>query len=146
MTRITEPLSCSQAPAGLVGRTVLLVDDDPRNVYAMQCILETEQVIVSVATNGQDAVDHVKAHPGTDIVLMDVMMVGMDGMEATRQIRKSGFQSLPIIGLTANAMKGDREKCLAAGFSDYMAKPIEIDAFLRMLRNWLSIGCKKPSQ
>lgn len=133
-----QPLPCAAAPATLAGSIVLLVDDDPRNVYAMQCILETEEVIVRVATNGQDAVDHVKAHPETELVLMDVMMVGMDGIEATRQIRNSGFTSLPIIGLTANAMKGDREKCLSAGFSDYMAKPIEIDAFLEMLRAWLS--------
>jgi len=122
----------------LKNRKVLIVDDDMRNIYSLTNALEEEGLRCITAENGSDAVRLLQEHPDTDIVLMDVMMPGMDGYEATQEIRKiDKFGSLPIIALTAKAMKGDREKCLEAGMSDYIAKPVNVDQLLSLMRVWL---------
>lgn len=118
------------------GKRILIVDDDMRNIYALETVLEAEQVKVTVATNGAEAVDEVK-NGEFDAVLMDIMMPVMDGYEATKQIRALGHQKLPIIALTAKAMKGDREKCLEAGVNDYMSKPLDVEKLLSLLKVWL---------
>lgn len=121
----------------LKGKKVLMVDDDMRNIYALQTVLETEGIETEVATTGFEAVEAMKNNAGFDAVLMDIMMPEMDGYEATRQIRDLGFKDLPIIALTAKAMKGDREKSLEAGLSDYLSKPVDIDRLLSLLRVWM---------
>ena len=122
----------------LKNRKVLIVDDDMRNIYSLTNALEEEGLRCITAENGSDAVRLLQEHPDTDIVLMDVMMPGMDGYEATQEIRKiDKFGRLPIIALTAKAMKGDREKCLEAGMSDYIAKPVNVDQLLSLMRVWL---------
>ncbi|WP_420600908.1 response regulator [Flagellimonas sp.] len=118
------------------GKRILIVDDDMRNIYALETVLEEEQVEVTIATNGEEAVDEVK-NGEFDAVLMDIMMPVMDGYEATKKIRELGHKKLPIIALTAKAMKGDREKCLEAGVSDYMSKPLDVEKLLSLLRVWL---------
>jgi hypothetical protein len=122
----------------LMDRTVLLVDDDARNIFALSSILERRGMRVLTATTGSEAVSIVEADPGVAIVLMDIMMPGMDGYETMQVIRANpAFRRLPIIALTAKAMKGDREKCLEAGASDYLAKPVNTDQLLSALRSWL---------
>ncbi|WP_300975166.1 response regulator [Sphingomonas sp. LHG3406-1] len=126
----------------LEGRTILVVEDDVRNVYSLTNILEPRGVRVAIARNGQEALDALgKASTGgdpIDLVLMDVMMPVMDGLEATRRIRDDQrWGKLPIIMLTAKAMPDDQEKCLAAGASDYMAKPLDVDKLLSLVRVWM---------
>ena len=122
----------------LRGRKILVVDDDMRNVYALAATLEEKEVEVVVASNGRIGVERLHENPDTDLVLMDIMMPEMDGYEAMRQIRKEErFRKLPIITLTAKAMKGDKAKCIEAGASDYLAKPVDIGKLLSMLRVWL---------
>jgi CheY-like chemotaxis protein len=122
----------------LMDRTVLLVDDDARNIFALASILERRGMRVLTATTGSEAVLMVESDPGVAIVLMDIMMPGMDGYETMQVIRANpAFRRLPIIALTAKAMKGDREKCLEAGASDYLAKPVNTDQLLSALRLWL---------
>lgn len=122
----------------LVNKKVLIVDDDIRNIYSLTNVLEEEGLKCITAENGNAAIKILKEHPDTDIVLMDVMMPEMDGYEATQQIRTMNrFSKLPIIALTAKAMKGDREKCLETGMSDYIAKPVNIEQLLSLLRVWL---------
>jgi HAMP domain-containing protein/signal transduction histidine kinase/CheY-like chemotaxis protein len=122
----------------LVGRKVLVVDDDVRNIFAVTSILERHKMVVVSAENGQDAIDTLKATPSIDLVLMDIMMPGMDGYDTMRAVRKLPlFQALPIIAITAKAMKGDREKCIEAGASDYIAKPIDTAKLTSILRSWL---------
>jgi CheY-like chemotaxis protein len=119
-------------------KNVLVVDDDIRNIYSLTNVLEEEGMNSLVAENGNAALTILKENPSIDIVLMDVMMPEMDGYDATREIRKlPGFEKLPIIALTAKAMKGDREKCLASGMSDYISKPINIEQLLSLMRVWL---------
>jgi CheY-like chemotaxis protein len=126
------------ADAVLTGKKVLIVDDDIRNLFAMTSLLERFNVEVVSAENGKDAIDVLKQTPDIDIVLMDVMMPEMDGYETMRAIRKiNKLKSLPIIAITAKAMKGDREKCLEAGASDYIPKPIDTDQLLALMRTWL---------
>ena len=122
----------------LRGKKVLLVDDDMRNIFALTNLLEDRDVEVVAATNGVEAVARVKEHPELDLVLMDIMMPEMDGYEAMRRIRKMETgRDLPIIAMTAKAMRGDRAKCIEAGASDYLAKPVDTSKLLSMMRVWL---------
>ncbi|HUS32271.1 MAG TPA: response regulator, partial [Kofleriaceae bacterium] len=122
----------------LRGRKVLVVDDDARNIFALTTILENQEMEVISATNGRQAIEIIKSTPDLSVVLMDIMMPEMDGYETMREIRKDAdFRTLPILALTAKAMKGDREKCLEAGASDYIAKPVNTDQLLSLLRVWL---------
>lgn len=120
------------------GRTILLVDDDVRNVFALTAALEQRGAHIEVGRNGFEAIAKLDEVPGIDLVLMDVMMPGMDGLEATRRIRADGrFNRLPIISITAKAMKDDQEQCLAAGANDYLAKPIDLVRLYSLLRVWM---------
>jgi CheY-like chemotaxis protein len=122
----------------LVGRTVLVVDDDARNIFALSSVLERRGMRVLTATNGIEAIKLVESASNLSIVLMDIMMPEMDGYQTIQIIRRHPqFRRTPIIALTAKAMKGDREKCLEAGASDYLAKPVNIDQLLSTLRTWL---------
>ena len=122
----------------LRGRKVLVVDDDARNIFALTTILENQEMEVLSATNGRQAIELIKTTPDLSVVLMDIMMPEMDGYETMREIRKDpNFRTLPMLALTAKAMKGDREKCLEAGASDYIAKPVNTDQLLSLLRVWL---------
>jgi CheY-like chemotaxis protein len=123
----------------LSGRKVLIVDDDVRNIFALSSVLERYGMEVSYAENGPDAIEAVRSSQGgLSAVLMDIMMPGMDGYEATQSIRElPGCAKLPIIAVTAKAMKGDRDKCLEAGASDYIAKPVDTEQLLSLLRVWL---------
>jgi CheY-like chemotaxis protein len=122
----------------LAGRTVLIVDDEVRNTFALASALEQYQMQVIPAENGRDGIEILKNRPGIDVVLMDVMMPEMDGYEATRAIRAlPQFRTLPIIALTAKAMKGDRDLCIEAGASDYVTEPVDTDQLISLLRVWL---------
>lgn len=122
----------------LKNKTILVVDDDIRNIYSLTNALEQEGMNCINAENGKDAIKLLKENPSIEIVLMDIMMPEMDGYEATKEIRSiTKFEKLPIIALTAKAMKGDREKCLNAGMSDYVSKPVNIDQLLSLMRVWL---------
>jgi CheY-like chemotaxis protein len=127
-----------ESDAPLTGRKVLVVDDDIRNIFALNSLLERHNMEVITATNGQEAINLVESTEDLSLVLMDVMMPEMDGYETMRRIRtQPQFRMLPIIALTAKAMKGDREKCLEAGASDYVAKPVNTDQLLSLVRMWL---------
>lgn len=127
-----------QADSTLAGKKILIVDDDVRNIFALTSLLEQYQVEVLFAENGKTGIEVLQANPDTGIVLMDVMMPEMDGYETTRLIRQQDqFRSLPIIALTAKAMQGDREKCIEAGASDYITKPVDTSQLLSLLRLWL---------
>ena len=120
------------------GKKVLIVDDDVRNVFALTSVLESNGMEVLYAENGRDGIDTLREHPEVDLVLMDIMMPEMDGYETMQAIRKIGrFAKLPIISLTAKAMKGDREKSIGAGASDYITKPVDTDQLLSLMRVWL---------
>jgi CheY-like chemotaxis protein len=122
----------------LRGRKVLVVDDDARNIFALTSLLENQDMEVLSATNGRSAIQIIEGTPELSLVLMDIMMPDMDGYETIRKIRQnSRFGTLPILALTAKAMKGDREKCLEAGASDYIAKPVNTDELLSLMRVWL---------
>jgi len=134
--RMIEKLHDSDEP--LRDRKVLVVDDDVRNIFALNSLLERHGMNVVTATNGQDAIKLLDHHPDVSLVLTDVMMPEMDGYETMRRIREiPDFRQLPIIALTAKAMKGDREKCLQAGASDYVAKPVNTEQLLSLVRMWL---------
>jgi HAMP domain-containing protein/CheY-like chemotaxis protein len=123
----------------LAGRKVLIVDDDVRNIFALTSALESYNMKVLHAENGQRAIELLKATPAIEAVLMDIMMPEMDGYEAISEIRKmDNFKALPIIALTAKAMKADRDHCLEVGASDYISKPLDIDQLFSLLRVWLS--------
>ena len=120
------------------GRRILIVDDDVRNIFALTSALEQRGAVIEVARNGREALEKLDAVPDIDLVLMDVMMPEMDGLEATRRLRQDRrFAKLPVITVTAKAMKDDQEQCLAAGASDYLAKPIELDRLFSLLRVWM---------
>lgn len=122
----------------LRGRQVLLVDDDMRNLYALTNILETQGMKITAARNGREALDYLEKSPETEVILMDIMMPEMDGYEAIAEIRKQDrFKKLPIIALTAKAMREDRYKCIEAGASDYLSKPVDPERLFSMLRVWL---------
>nr|WP_244670723.1 HAMP domain-containing protein [Rhodoplanes elegans] len=127
-----------QSDDRLVGRTVLVVDDDPRNIFALSSVLERRGMRVLTATTGREAIETIEATEDLALVLMDIMMPEMDGYETMATIRRDArFGRLPIIALTAKAMKGDRERCLEAGASDYLAKPVNTEQLLSALRLWL---------
>jgi hypothetical protein len=122
----------------LTGRRVLIVDDDIRNIFALTSVFDRWGIQSVYAENGKDGIAMLKNNPEIEAVLMDVMMPEMDGYETMREIRKiAKFEKLPIIAVTAKAMKGDREKCIEAGASDYVAKPVDTDQLLSLLRVWL---------
>jgi CheY-like chemotaxis protein len=122
----------------LVGRKVLVVDDDVRNIFALSSVLERRGMTVLTAGTGREAISTLEGTPDVAIVLMDIMMPQMDGYETIQVIRQNpSFRRLPIIALTAKAMKGDREKCLEAGSSEYLAKPVNTEQLLSTLRMWL---------
>ena len=122
----------------LRARKVLIVDDDARNIFALTTMLENQEMDVVSATNGRKAIEIIQNNPDINVVLMDIMMPEMDGYQTMKEIRKDPkFAALPILALTAKAMKGDREKCLEAGASDYIAKPVNTNELLSLLRVWL---------
>jgi HAMP domain-containing protein/CheY-like chemotaxis protein/signal transduction histidine kinase len=126
------------ADAVISGKKILIVDDDVRNIFSLTSMLEDHGMQVRFAENGNQALEQLNKDPNVDAILMDVMMPEMDGYQTTRAIRKMDrFRTLPIIALTAKAMKGDREKCIEAGASDYITKPVEPDQLLSLLRVWL---------
>jgi CheY-like chemotaxis protein len=134
--RMLERLHSSNE--ALRNRKVLVVDDDARNIFALTTLLENNEMDVITATNGRQAIELIEQSEDLSAVLMDIMMPDMDGYETMREIRKSPrFRALPILALTAKAMKGDREKCLEAGASDYIAKPVNTEQLLSLLRVWL---------
>jgi hypothetical protein len=126
------------AGAVLAGKKVLIVDDDIRNIFAMTSILEPFQMQILSSETGKGAIETLQQAPDIDVILMDIMMPDMDGYDTMRAIRKlAKFRGLPIIALTAKAMKGDREKCIEAGASDYISKPVDTEQLLALLRVWL---------
>ncbi|HVD60162.1 MAG TPA: HAMP domain-containing protein [Gemmatimonadaceae bacterium] len=126
------------ADAVIAGKRVLIVDDDVRNIFSLTSVLEDHGMNVRFSENGKDALAALESDPEVDVILMDVMMPEMDGYETMQKIREDArFKSLPIIALTAKAMKGDREKCIAAGASDYIMKPVDTEQLISLLRVWL---------
>ncbi|MBI3862068.1 MAG: response regulator, partial [Planctomycetia bacterium] len=122
----------------LRGKKMLVVDDDARNIFALTTLLEGQEIEVLSATSGRQAIELVESTPDLSMVLMDIMMPDMDGYQTMQEIRRNPqFRRLPILALTAKAMKGDREKCLEAGASDYIAKPVNTDQLLSLMRVWL---------
>jgi CheY-like chemotaxis protein len=130
--------SLNQSDEALIGKKVLVVDDDVRNIFALTSLLERHHMQTVVAASGEEAIEIVQRGEDIALVLMDIMMPEMDGYETMKRIRQEPrFRLLPIIALTAKAMKGDREKCLEAGASDYIAKPVNSDQLLSLMRMWL---------
>ena len=126
------------ADAVFEGKRVLIVDDDVRNVFALASVLESRGMEVLFAETGADALRILEDDPNVDLVVMDIMMPELDGYETIARIRaQRQFEGLPIISLTAKAMKGDREKSIAAGASDYITKPADTDQLLSLMRVWL---------
>ncbi len=125
--------------ASLKGKKILLVDDDMRNIFALSKALEESELMVVVANDGKEALKKLSETEGIDLVLMDIMMPEMDGYEATAKIKmQDQYKNLPIIALTAKAMKGDREKSIEAGASDYISKPVDVNKLMSLIRVWLS--------
>lgn len=118
----------------------MIVDDDMRNIFALSSALENYEMMVEIATNGQEAIKKLEEIADIDMVLMDIMMPVMDGYEASRYIRKqSKWAKLPVIALTAKAMMNDREKCIEAGANDYITKPVDMDRLISLMQLWLEI-------
>ena len=123
---------------GLKGKTVLLVDDDMRNIFALSTALQSYDLVVEIANDGEEALAKLADNDNIDVVLMDIMMPKMDGYEAMRHIRRqSKWAKLPVIALTAKAMKDDREKCIAAGANDYITKPVDVDRLISLIQLWM---------
>jgi CheY-like chemotaxis protein len=136
MRSLLDRLRAGDAP--LHGRKVLVVDDDIRSAFALTSVLEQQDIKVVYAENGREGLERLAQHANTDLVLLDIMMPEMDGYETARAIRgMPRFANLPIIALTAKAMKGDRDNAIAAGASDYIAKPVDVDELFSMMRGWL---------
>jgi CheY-like chemotaxis protein len=134
---LQSPRPPAGSDASLTGRWVLIVDDDIRNIFALTSALENQGLEVLHAENGKEGLSVLDSHPDVDVVLMDVMMPEMNGYETMRAIRQDPrFATLPIIAITANALKEDRDKCLAAGASDYLPKPADLERLLELLRRW----------
>jgi CheY-like chemotaxis protein len=128
-----------KSDSALRDKKVLVIDDDLRNIFALTSLLEHHDIKVLHAENGRAGIELLKKTPDVDIILMDIMMPEMDGYQTTKAIRKvPAFQNLPIIALTAKAMKGDRDKCLEAGASDYVAKPVDLEQLFAVMRVWIS--------
>lgn len=122
----------------LENKRILLVDDEARNIYALKSYLETRQMKIEVAANGKEAIDFLMAGNETDIILLDMMMPVMDGFETLDILRKDEtLKHIPVIALTAKAMKGDREKCLEAGAWDYISKPVNLKLLLDVMNRWI---------
>jgi len=125
----------------LAGAKVLIVDDDIRNIFSLTSVLESHDVEVLHAERGKDGILILEQTPGVDVALIDIMMPEMDGYETMQQIRqRAELADLPLIAVTAKAMKGDRQKCLDAGASDYIAKPVDIELLLALVRVWVARG------
>jgi CheY-like chemotaxis protein len=139
-TATLEPLVArAEDDRGLVDRKILIVDDDVRNVFALTGALEQRGMTILNAEDGKQGIEVLQATPDVEAVLMDIMMPGLDGYDTIRIIRDlEQFKQLPIIVVTAKAMKGDREKCIAAGASDYIAKPVNVEELASLLRVWLN--------
>jgi CheY-like chemotaxis protein len=140
-----EPEAESRVPAGteaheaLQGRRILVIDDDPRNVFAITSTLELHGMVVNQATNGRKGIEALLTAEDTDLILMDVMMPELDGYATMAKIRQMpAFATLPIIAVTARAMPGDKEKSIAAGASDYVTKPVDTDELLACMERWLT--------
>ena len=128
---VAPPVAAEKLP-------VLVVDDDVRNIFALSSVLERRGMTVLSATTGREAIRLLDETPALSLVLMDIMMPEMDGYETMQAIRNNSiYRRLPIVALTAKAMRGDREKCLKAGASDYLAKPVNMDQLSSVLRTWL---------
>jgi len=124
--------------AALEGRRILVVEDDVRNIFALSSLLEPKGAAIEIARNGREALESLTRNPNVDLVLMDIMMPEMDGLTAMREIRKRpDWKKLPIIALTAKAMRDDQEKCLAAGANDYIAKPLDVEKLMSLVRVWM---------
>jgi CheY-like chemotaxis protein len=122
----------------LAGKKVLIVDDDIRNIFALSSVLEEHRMNIISAENGHDAIKLIGSYPDIDIVLMDIMMPEFDGLDTMREIRKMpAGKDLPIVAVTAKAMKGDRERCIEAGAWDYLSKPVDREQLMSVLRAWL---------
>jgi len=122
----------------LAGKKVLIVDDDIRNIFALAAVLEEHNMVITSAESGLAAIEMLKEQDDIEVVLMDIMMPEMDGMETIREIRKlPNMSDVPIVAVTAKAMKGDREKCIEAGAWDYLAKPVDTEQLLCVLKAWL---------
>ena len=122
----------------LKGKTVLVADDDVRNIFSLTKSLENYGINVISAIDGKDALRQMEENGKIDLVLMDMMMPELDGYESTRRIRENPkYRNLPVIAVTAKAMTGDREKCITAGASDYITKPVDVDQLISLLRVWL---------
>ncbi|HEX2763177.1 MAG TPA: HAMP domain-containing protein [Allosphingosinicella sp.] len=134
-----EPMSAARTVPEIAGAKILIVDDDIRNIYSLTSVLESYDVEVVHAERGRDGIFILEQTPDIDIALIDIMMPEMDGYETMREIRKKrALKEVPLIAVTAKAMKGDRQKCLDAGASDYIAKPVDIDLLLALLRVWIA--------
>jgi CheY-like chemotaxis protein len=145
LRRVRRPLNdndvapSTRAVPELAGAKILIVDDDIRNIYSLTSVLESYDVEVLHAERGKDGILILEQTPGIDIALIDIMMPEMDGYETMRQIRsRKALKDVPLVAVTAKAMKGDRQKCLDAGASDYIAKPVDIELLLALLRVWIS--------
>ncbi|RZK78198.1 MAG: response regulator, partial [Pedobacter sp.] len=131
--------SVSTIEKALQNKTVLIADDDMRNIFALSSALQDYNMNIVIANNGKQALEKLEENEAIDLVLMDIMMPEMDGYEAMTLIREDKkYVKLPIIALTAKAMKNDREKCIDAGANDYISKPVDMDKLLSMMRVWLS--------
>ena len=122
----------------IAGSRILIIDDDIRNIYSLTSVLEVHDVEVLHAERGAEGIAIMQSNPDIDAALVDIMMPDMDGYETMRRIRETaGIEDVPLIAVTAKAMKGDRQKCLDAGASDYIAKPVDIDLLLALMRVWI---------